>query len=56
MTSNEELRDKHIKRLSDGKCLPSNGVVFLDILSNLERMSDHAKNVAECVQEEISSN
>ena len=33
-----------------------NGVVFLDILSNLERMSDHAKNVAECVQEEISSN
>lgn len=39
-----------------GKCLPSNGVVFLDILSNLERMSDHAKNVAECVQEEISSN
>ena len=39
----EELRDKHIKRLSDGKCLPSNGVVFLDILSNLERMSDHAK-------------
>ena len=52
----EELRDKHIKRLSDGKCLPSNGVVFLDILSNLERMSDHAKNIAECVQEEISSN
>ena len=52
----EELRDKHIKRLSDGKCLPSNGVVFLDILSNLERMSDHAKNITECVQEEISSN
>ena len=52
----EELRDKHIRRLSDGKCLPSSGVVYLDILSNLERISDHAKNIAECVQEEISSN
>ena len=41
------MRDKHIKRLSDGKCLPSNGVVFLDILSNLERMSDHAITIAD---------
>ena len=52
----DELRDKHIRRLSDGKCLPSSGVVYLDILSNLERISDHAKNIAECVQDEISSN
>lgn len=51
----EELRDKHIERLSNGKCVPSNGVVYLDILSNLERMSDHANNIADCVQEEISS-
>ena len=35
----EELRNKHIERLSAGLCIPSNGVVFLDILSNLERMS-----------------
>lgn len=51
----EELRDKHIARLSCGKCMPSNGVVFLDILSNLERMSDHANNIADCVYNEISS-
>ncbi|MDO5402348.1 MAG: Na/Pi cotransporter family protein [Eubacteriales bacterium] len=51
----EELRDKHIERLSCGKCKPSNGVVFLDILSNLERMSDHANNIADCVYNEISS-
>lgn len=51
----EELRDKHIDRLSSGKCLPSNGVVFLDILSNLERMADHANNIADCVKEENSS-
>lgn len=48
----EELRNKHIERLSNGLCIPSNGVVFLDILSNLERMSDHANNIADCIQEE----
>ena len=50
----EELRDKHIQRLSQGKCKPSNGVVFLDILSNLERMSDHANNIAECIKKELT--
>lgn len=49
----EELRNKHIERLSSGLCKPSNGVVFLDILSNLERMSDHANNLADCVLAEI---
>ena len=48
----EELRNKHIERLSAGLCIPSNGVVFLDILSNLERISDHANNIVDCIQEE----
>ena len=48
----EELRNKHNERLSAGLCIPSNGVVFLDILSNLERMSDHANNIVDCIQEE----
>ncbi len=51
----EELRNKHIERLSAGLCIPSNGVVFLDILSNLERMSDHANNIVDCIQEENSA-
>ncbi|MCI8453517.1 MAG: Na/Pi cotransporter family protein [Lachnospiraceae bacterium] len=49
----EELRDKHIERLSKGECNPSTGAVFLDILSNLERVSDHAYNVAGYVKDEI---
>lgn len=52
-TMEEELRDKHIERLSQGLCSTSNGVVFLDILSNLERVSDHANNIAACVKDEI---
>lgn len=49
----EELRDKHIERLSKGECQPSSGVVFLDIISNLERISDHAYNLAGYVKDEM---
>ena len=42
----DEFREKHIARLSKGKCTPENGVIFLDILSNLERIADHATNIA----------
>lgn len=48
----EELRDKHIERLSKQLCNPTNGVAFLDILSNLERISDHAYNLAGYVMSE----
>ena len=49
----EELREKHIERLSAGECAPSAGVVFLDIISNLERISDHAYNLAGYVKDEM---
>ena len=42
----DELREKHIQRLSKGKCEPESGVVFLDLISNLERIADHATNIA----------
>ncbi len=48
----EELREKHIERLSRQQCDPANGVAFLDILSNLERISDHAYNLAGYVMSE----
>lgn len=41
-----DLREKHIERLSSGLCNPEAGVIFLDLLSNLERISDHATNIA----------
>ena len=52
-TLEEEMRDKHIDRLSKNICNPSTGVVFLDILSNLERISDHAYNIAGYVKDEM---
>ncbi len=42
----EEFRQTHIIRLSQNKCSANSGVVFLDVISNLERISDHASNIA----------
>jgi phosphate:Na+ symporter len=51
-----KLRKKHIKRLSDGSCQPRAGVVYLDVISNIERVGDHAMNIAEVymTDEELS--
>ncbi len=41
------LRTKHIARLADNQCSAEAGIVFLDALVGLERISDHARNIAE---------
>ena len=46
-----DLRVAHIKRLTNGECHGASGVVFLDTISNLERVSDHALNIAEVVMQ-----
>lgn len=51
-TLEEELRARHIKRLSENKCSSMAGVVFLDAISNLERISDHASNIGNSVLDE----
>ncbi|AIF43414.1 sodium:phosphate symporter [Virgibacillus sp. SK37] len=40
-------RKKHIIRMNEGQCTGSAGIVFVDIISNLERIGDHAVNIAE---------
>lgn len=47
----KELRDSHIERLNKGVCKPTSGVIYLDIISNLERIGDHATNIAEYILE-----
>lgn len=42
----KSLRKSHIRRLNRGECQPSAGVIFIDILSNLERIGDHAHNLS----------
>lgn len=43
------LRKNHISRLSKNACSVQGGIVFVDIVSNLERIGDHAVNIAETV-------
>lgn len=40
-------RKKHIIRMNEGLCSGSAGIVFVDIISNLERIGDHSVNIAE---------
>lgn len=46
-----KLRSLHIKRLSNNECNTQAGIVFLDTLVCMERISDHARNIAEEVLE-----
>ncbi len=45
----EELRTRHSVRLSQGNCSIETGFVWSDLLTNLERVSDHCSNVAGCI-------
>ena len=47
------LRQDHMKRLTEGHCSAEAGVLFLDVISNLERVGDHATNIAEVAQGKI---
>lgn len=49
----EELHEKHLERLSNQNCGVASGVIFLDIINNLERISDHALNISGYVQDEL---
>lgn len=44
-------RKNHIVRLNEGICTGLAGIVFVDIISNLERIGDHAVNIAQAVIE-----
>lgn len=49
-----QLRTKHIKRLANNQCNTKAGIVFLDSLICLERISDHSRNIAEEVLENLN--
>ncbi|WP_204402248.1 Na/Pi cotransporter family protein [Alkaliphilus hydrothermalis] len=49
----KSLRASHIGRLSSQQCQTSSGIIFLDLISNLERISDHSSNIAMAVMDEL---
>lgn len=46
----DEYKDRHIKRLSEGACQANSSAIYFDLLVDLERVGDHAANIAEHIQ------
>ena len=50
-----ELQESHIQRLTRNECTAEAGMMFSDLLSGLERVADHATNIAFSLTEEDST-
>ncbi len=48
---NLDIKQRHIKRLREGKCTIELGFILSDIVTNFERVSDHCSNIAVCLLE-----
>ncbi|MDD5635922.1 MAG: Na/Pi cotransporter family protein, partial [Atribacterota bacterium] len=51
----ESLRNEHIQRLTKQICNPEAGIIYIDVLSNLERIGDHAFNISMMVIDELTN-
>lgn len=40
------LKDRHVERLKAGNCTTASGMVFVDLITNLERVADQCSNIA----------
>ena len=49
-------RKNHIERLNQGLCTTESGLIYLDVISNLERISDHSSNISLFVLDKYSKN
>ena len=46
-----KIKNRHIDRLKQGKCTIEQGFIMSDVITSLERISDHCSNIAGCVVE-----
>ena len=47
-----DLQEKHVERLTRNECTPEAGMIFSDLVSGLERVADHATNIAFSILDE----
>ena len=55
-TLKEQMRTRHILRMQQGNCSIEAGFVWSDLLTNLERTSDHCSNIAGCIIDAVQHN
>lgn len=46
----DELQESHIRRMENGRCTAEVGLLYAEILTDLERIADHALNIAEAAE------
>jgi phosphate:Na+ symporter len=44
-----EFRRSHVNRMRDGTCSPEGGLIFIDLVDNIEKIGDHLTNIAQAV-------
>ncbi|MHC4659983.1 MAG: PhoU domain-containing protein [Planctomycetota bacterium] len=44
-----EFRRSHVQRMSEGVCSPRAGLIFIDLVDNIEKIGDHLTNIAQAV-------
>jgi phosphate:Na+ symporter len=44
-----DFRRSHVQRMTDGACSPAAGLIFIDLVDNIEKIGDHLTNIAQAV-------
>ncbi len=44
-----EFRRSHVQRMSEGICTPQTGLIFIDLVDNVEKIGDHLTNIAQAI-------
>jgi phosphate:Na+ symporter len=44
-----DFRRSHVQRMSEGMCTPQTGLIFIDLVDNIEKIGDHLTNIAQAV-------
>jgi phosphate:Na+ symporter len=44
-----EFRRTHVERMTDGKCTAESGLIFIDLVDNVEKTGDHLTNIAQAI-------
>jgi hypothetical protein len=44
-----EFRRSHVERMREGLCTPEGGLIFIDLVDNVEKIGDHLTNIAQAV-------
>ncbi len=48
-----QLQEGHVERLTRGECDAETGMIFTDVVSNIERVADHATNIAFSIMTDV---